>query len=383
MNPGLEHVIKRRTWVLGILAAVAVTAGGYLTRHIWSPQGAVAQAPAPGPRAVQVEVAEAVAKIVPLQVDALGTVTPMASVAIKSRLDNEITNINFNDGARVKKGDVLLQLDTRSLEAQYRQAEGMLARDKAQLEGAERDARRYTELVAKGATPVTNLDNAKTQSDTFRAAIQADQAVLDNLRVQLSYCTITAAISGRISAASVKVGNFVRSADLTPIATLNQISPIYVSFAVPQRYLPDIRTAVSAESATIEAMVPGTDKAAPGAVSMIENAVDATTGMAIVRATMPNEDELLWPGTLVNIRLTLRSETGIIVPTAAIQVSQQGNFVFVVKNDVATVQKVTVGRTVGAESVIDRGLSGGETVVTNGHLLLTNGAKVTIRKAGA
>jgi len=309
-------------------------------------------------------------------------VTPVASVAIKSRLDNEITDVKFTDGARVKKGEVLLQLDTRSLEAQIRQAEGQLARDKAQLEGAERDVRRYTDLVGKGATPITNLDNAKTQADTFLAAIQGDQAVLENLRVQLSYCTITAAITGRISAASVKVGNFVRSADLTPIATLNQISPIYVSFAVPQRYLPDIRKAISVESASIEASVPGSDKISPGAVSMIENAVDATTGMATVRATMPNEDELLWPGTLVNIRMTLRQEQAVVVPTAAIQVSQQGSFVFVVKDGVATVQKVAVGRVVGAESIIDSGLSGGETVVTNGHLLLTNGAKVTVRKPG-
>ena len=376
-------MIKRRTWVAGI-AVLAIAAGGAAaTRNLWSPQGAVAQAPAANARAVPVEVATAEQKLVPLQVDALGTVTPVASVAIKSRLDNEITDVKFTDGARVKKGEVLLQLDTRSLEAQIRQAEGQLARDKAQLDGAERDVRRYTELVGKGATPVTNLDNARTQADTFRAAIQADQAVLDNLKVQLSYCTISAAISGRISAANVKVGNFVRSADLIPIATINQLSPIYVSFAVPQRYLPDIRTAIGAESATIDATVPGSDKHASGAVSMIENAVDATTGMATVRATMPNEDELLWPGTLVNIRITLRQEQAVVVPSAAVQVSQQGSFVFVVKDNVAKVVPVTVGRVVGNESVIESGLSGGETVVTNGHLQLTDGARVTIRKAGA
>jgi membrane fusion protein, multidrug efflux system len=365
------------------VAVLAIAGGAVATRNVWSPQGAVAQAPAPGARGVQVEVAEAVSKVVPFQVDALGTVTPMASVAIKSRLDNEITNVKFTDGARVGKGDVLLTLDTRALEAQIRQADGQLARDKAQLEGAERDVRRYSDLVTKGATPVTNLDNAKTQADTFRAAIQADQAVLDNLKVQLSYCTITAAISGRISAASVKVGNFVRSADLMPIATINQISPIYVSFTVPQRYLPDIRTAVSVASASLAASVPGSDKTAPGAVSMIENAVDATTGMAMVRATMPNEDELLWPGTLVNIRLTLRSERAVVVPSAAVQVSQQGNFVYVVQDGVAKVQSVTVSRVFGTETVIEQGLSGGETVVTNGHLLLTNGAKVIVRKTGA
>jgi multidrug efflux system membrane fusion protein len=372
---------------LAVLAVVAIAGAAAATwkwnlQGLWTPQGAVAQAPAQ-PRTVPVEVAQAEKKVVPYQVDALGTVTPMASVAIKSRLDNEITGVHFSDGARVNKGDVLLQLDTRAIEAQIRQAEGQLARDRAQLEGSERDVRRYTELVAKNATPITNLDNAKTQSDTFRAAIQADQAVLDNWRVQLSYCTITAAISGRISAASVKVGNFVRSADLIPIATINQILPIYVSFAVPQRYLPDLRKAISVESASIQAMVPGADKYAPGAVTMIENAVDATTGMATVRATMPNEDELLWPGTLVNTRITLRQGEAVTVPTLAVQVSQQGTFVFVVKDGVATVQSIKVERVVGSETVIESGLSGGETVVTNGHLLLTNGARVTVRKAGA
>jgi len=377
-------VIKRRTLVIGVVVLLAAAGAAVATRNVWSPQGAVAQAPQ-APRAVPVEVGTAAGKLVPLQVDALGTVTPMASVAIKSRLDNEILNVNFADGARVKMGDVLLTLDSRGIEAQIRQAEGNLARDRAQLDGAERDFKRYTELVTKGATPVTNLENAKTQTETFRAAIKADEAALENLRVQLSYCTITAAISGRVSTASVKVGNFVRSADLTPIATINQISPIYVSFAVPQRYLPDLRKAIGAESATIVAAVPGSDEHAPGAVTMIENAVDSTTGMATIRATMPNESELLWPGTLVNIQLTLRQEQAVVVPNAAVQVSQQGNFVFVVTDGVAKVQSIKVNRVVGAETVIESGLAGGETVVTNGHLLLTNGARVTVRerKAGA
>ncbi len=372
--------MKRRTLLIGGVLALAIAGVAVATRNMWSPIGAVAQAPVPAERSVAVEVALATAKIMPLQVDALGTVTPMASVAIKSRLDNEIMDVKFADGARVKKGDVLLTLDSRALEAQIRQAEGNIARDKAQLEGAERDFRRYSELVTKGATPVTNLDNARTQTDTFRAAIKADEAALENLRVQLSYCTITAAIGGRISAASVKIGNFVRSADTVPIAVINQLSPIYVSFAVPQRYLPDIRKAIGAESATIDAVIPGSDARAPGAVTMIENAVDATTGMATVRATMANQDEALWPGTLVNIRLTLREERAVVLPSAAVQVSQQGTYVYVVADGVAKVQNVTVNRVMGSETVIDSGLDGGETVVTNGHLLLTNGVRVTVRE---
>src|SRR5205807_9842319 len=137
-------------------------------------------------------------------------------------LDSEIVGVHFADGASVEQGDLLFTLDSRALEAQVKQAEGLVARDKAQLAGAERDVRRYTELVAKSATPIVNLDNAKTQADTFRAAIKADEGALQNLKVQLSYCTIRAPISGRISAAAVKVGNFARAGDAMPLATINQ-----------------------------------------------------------------------------------------------------------------------------------------------------------------
>src|SRR5262249_40519670 len=183
--------------------------------------------------------------------------------------------------------------------AQIRQAEGQIARDQAQLEGAERDLRRYTELVAKNATPIINLDNAKTQADVFRAAIKTDQGQLENLKVQLSYCTIRAPIAGRISSAAVKVGNFVRSADTAALATIVQMAPVYVTFAVPQRNVPDIRQALASETATVEAVVPGSGARASGQVTLIENTVDPATGMATIRATMPNANELLWPGTLV------------------------------------------------------------------------------------
>ncbi len=375
--------MKKRALLLGVII-VGVAAAAVAWK--WNPglfgaQTAVAQAPT-APRAIPVEVDAAVKKKMAVQIDALGTVTPMASVALKPRVDSEITGIHFADGAKVKQGDLLITLDGRSIEAQILQAEGNIARDKAQLEGAERDMKRYTELVAKNATPVTNLDNAKTQAAVYAAAVKADEAQLQNLQVMLSYCTIRATISGRISVASVKIGNYVRSADAVPIAVINQISPVYVSFTVPQRNLPDIRKAILAETATIEAIVPGTTERAPGAVTMIENTVDPTTGMATIRATMPNQNELLWPGTLVTARVTLRDEPSIVVPTAAVQISQQGNFVFVVKNGVATVKAIKVDRVIGAETVIESGLDGDETVVTNGHLLLTNGARVATRKAG-
>jgi membrane fusion protein, multidrug efflux system len=363
--------------LVGLAAAVAV-GGFYAVRWSGQPGSAVAQAPQ-GPRPVSVEVATAVKKNMPVLLEGIGNVTTMASVAVKSRLDNEIVGVHFADGAKVNKGDLLFTLDTRAIEAQIRQVEGNIARDQAQIDGAARDVRRYTELVAKSATPVINLENAQTQLATFSAAIKADEAALDNLKVQLSFCTIRALISGRISQASVKVGNFVRSADTSSMAMINQMSPVYVTFTIPQKFLPDIRRALAAESANVDIIVPGESKRATGAVSMIENAVDMMTGMATVRATMPNEDELLWPGTLVTAQMTLRTEDAVAVPSAALQVSQAGPFVYVVKDRKAVVQPVKVARTVGSETVISEGLQGGETVVTNGHLLLTDGATVTVR----
>jgi RND family efflux transporter MFP subunit len=348
---------------------------------------AVAQSPQSGPsqRTVAVEVAKAVKKKTPVILESLGNVTTMASVAVKPRIDSEIVGIHFADGAFVKRGDLLITLDSRAIEAQIAQAEGNLGRDNAQLAGAERDLRRASELFAKGAGPQLNVENTKTQVDSFSAAVKADAAALENLKVQLSYCSIRAPITGRISQAAVKVGNFVRQADTTPIATINQLAPIYVTFTVAQRVLPDLRIAMAETGASVEVTIPGEKRSAHGAVAMIENAVDSTTGMATARASIPNADELLWPGTLVSVRVTLRTEDAIVVPTPAVQVSQQGNFVYVVKDNVATVTPVKVARLLGAETVIESGVSDGDVVVTDGHLLLTNGSRVTVRerKAGA
>jgi multidrug efflux system membrane fusion protein len=384
--------MTKRNFVVGLVVVLALVGGAFATGLIGRPgwlggDKAVAQSQpgGAGPRAVAVEVAKAIKKKTPVQLDALGNVTTLASVAVKPRIDNEIVGVHFSDGAYVKQGDLLITLDPRALQAQIAQAEGNLARDTAMLEGAQRDFRRYSDLVAKGATTQLNVDNAKTQVDTFSGAIKADAAALDNLKVQLSYCTIKAPISGRISQASVKVGNFARSADLVPIATINQIAPVYVTFAVAQRNLPEIRLAMAEGGAGIEAIIPGDTRRASGTISMIENAVDPTTGMATLRATMPNADELLWPGSLVTARVTLRNEEAVVVPTAAVQVSQQGTFVFVIKDNVATVMPVKVARALGVETVLESGIAEGDVVVTDGHLLLTNGARVTVRerKAGA
>jgi RND family efflux transporter MFP subunit len=372
---------------LGVTAALALAAYGAATYGYWPFHGAVAQAPSQknAPRVVPVEVAKAEKKRVPVRIELLGTVTPMASVAVKTRIDSEITEVHFRDGATVKQGELLFTMDNRAIEAQIRQAEGQLARDKAQLEGALRDQRRYSDLVEKGATPVTNLDNAKTQVGIYTAAIKADEGMIENLKVQLTFTTIRAQITGRISMAAVKVGNFARQADLIPLATIVQSAPVYVTFALPQRSLPDLRQALTNETAMIEAIAPGDPRRAQGHVTMIENTVDSVTGTVPVRATMSNNDEMLWPGTLVTVQLSFREEESVVVPPTAVQVSQTGSFVFVVTNGVANVRPVKVARVIDGQAVIESGLEGGEVVVTVGHLQITEGSRVSARqpKAGS
>jgi RND family efflux transporter MFP subunit len=312
-------------------------------------------------------------------------VTPISSVALKSRVETTIVSVHFEDGAKVSEGDLLFTLDARQIDAQIEQAEGVLAKDQAQLEGAQRDLRRYNDLVAKGATTQVNVDNAKTQSDILIGTIKADQAALDNLKVQKSYTLIRSPFAGRISAANVKVGNFVRPADTAPLAIINQMAPVYVTFAVPQRVLVDLREAMAKADSKVIATIPGHQRSEDGKVAMVENTVDATTGMVTVRGVMANENETLWPGTLVNTKLIIRSEDAVTVPTAAVQRSQNGNYVFVMLDGKAHVQPVDVSRTFQGKSVIAKGLSGDEDVVVDGQLLLSEGTLIAARppKAGA
>ncbi len=366
----------------GALAIAALAA--FVTRSSWTGGGASAQGPQRA-RVVSVELAKAERKPVPVDVDAIGTVTPISSVALKSRVETTIVSVHFEDGAKVNQGDLLFTLDARQIDAQIEQAEGMLARDQAQLEGAQRDVRRYSDLIGKGATTQVNLDNAKTQADILIGTIKADQSALDNLKVQKSFTTIRAPFSGRISAANVKVGNFVRPADTAPLAVINQMAPVYVTFAIPQRVLVDLREAMAVGESKVVATIPGHQQSEDGKVAMVENSVDSTTGMVTVRGIMNNDRETLWPGILVATKLIIRTENSVVVPTVAVQRSQNGNYVFVVRDGVAKVQPVKVERTFQGTSVIAEGLSGEENVVVDGQLLLSDGSRVEprARKTGA
>src|SRR5215216_395321 len=277
--------MNKRTFAAGAVGIVAVAGLGLFLWYSWAGQKASAQAPR-NERVVAVVAAKAVKKPVPVRIDALGTVTTVASVAIKPRVDSEIIAVKFEDGGRVKQGDVLFQLDGRAIEAEIKRVEAVIIGAEAQHEQAQRDVRRYTELVAKNASTQVTLNNAETQANVSRALADSGKATLQGLRVQLGFCTIRAPISGRISMANVKAGNIARQADTTPLATINQVAPIYVSFTVPQRVLPDVRAARDAETGMLEIMVPGATERASGPVTMVENTVDPATGMATVRATI-------------------------------------------------------------------------------------------------
>src|ERR1700716_4051884 len=376
--------MKKHTLILLAGAVGIAAAAGFITRSSWMGGSSNAQGPQ-RPRMVSVELAKAERKSMPVDVDAIGMVTPISSVALKSRLETTIVTVHFEDGAKVNEGDLLFTLDSRQIDAQIEQAEGVLVKDQAQLEGAQRDFRRYSDLIGKGATTQVSLDNAKTAADILIGTIKADQSALDNLKVQKSYTIIRAPFAGRISAANVKVGNFVRPADTTALAVINQMAPVYVTFAIPQRVLVDLRDAMATGESKVIATIPGHAQSENGKVAMVENSVDSTTGMVTVRGIMSNRNETLWPGILVNTKLVIRTEEAVTVPTAAVQRSQNGNYVFVVQDGKAHVQTVKVSRTFQGVSVGATGLSGGEDVIVDGQLLLSEGTPVAPRapKAGA
>jgi RND family efflux transporter MFP subunit len=327
-----------------------------------------------------VSVARADLGELPFRLDALGTVQPIVSVIVRSRVDSQVEGVHFTDGATVKQDDLLFTLDARAIDAQTRQAEAVLARDKAQLEKSDRDLERVRGLVERGTYTPVQLADARTNNDMLKATVAQDEATLQNLRVLRTYYEIRSPADGRIGIAGVRPGAVVRAADAAAaLATVNQMSPIYVAFAIPGRYVADLRAA--GDRAMVAAVPQGLPPISGGRVAFIENAVDAQSATILVRARFDNKDEQLWPGTLVNVQLTLRVDRGVVVPVEAVQSGQRGTFVFVVENGAAKVRTVKVMRTVDRRALIGEGLRGGETVVTEGQLSLRDGSRVDIKRA--
>jgi len=333
---------------------------------------------------VAVVVGRAMRKDLPWKVSEIGTVQAIASVALRPHFDATVDKVLIADGASVKAGDTLIELDGRQARAQLDGAKAQLAKDQAALEQALRDVNRDTDLVARSATPQLTLDNARTAEATDRAAILADQAAIDNLTVQLGWYTVTAPISGRVGVVMIKKGNIAKASDNSAagvFATINQITPIYVAFPVQQTLLPALREAMAA-GAPVEATPQGSKRKVAGRLALIDNTVDPATGTILARAVFDNPDEVLWPGQLCDLTVTLRTEPDVVVaPREAVLIGQNGNYVFTVVDGVAHMRPIEVLRTQEGEAVIAKGLSGDETVVVDGALLLTEGSKVAARAA--
>lgn len=332
--------------------------------------------------AVPVVVTTVASKPLPIIIEAVGTVQAIASIQIKSRIDSQIMKVAVEEGALVKQGDLLFELDARSLRAQLGQVEAQIRKDEAQLEQARRDTARAGDLLTKGAGTVVQRDTSFTNQKAAEAQLQADEAMRQNILTQISYTEIRAPVSGRIGSISSKAGTVVRVGDNSPtsaLATINQTDPIYVSFAVPQVYLPEIRAAMARGDVKVNAIVDD-DHVQSGVIAFLENSVDQMTGTVTAKARIANANEGLWPGQFVKAEIVLGIERdAIAVPAAAVQLGPQGPYLFVIKDGTAELRPVVIKRTQNGESVIGRGLANGEKVVVDGQLRLVNGASVAIR----
>jgi multidrug efflux system membrane fusion protein len=338
-----------------------------------------------GGQAVPVTVGHAVQKPVPLALNVIGTVEPSSTVAIRGQITGELTSVTFTEGDDVRQGQLLFSLDRRPLEAALKQAEANLERDTAQATNAQAQAKRASELLARGIATREQVETSSSMANALEATLAADRAAVENARVQLEYASIEAPISGRTGALQVHPGNLVRANDTNPLVVINQITPVNVSFAVPEAQLPMLKQYLAKGGVHVEAEPPSEGSApSAGKITFVDNAVDPTTGTIRVKGSFANKDQRLWPGQFVNVVMTLATDpSAVVVPSAAVQDGQQGRFVFVVtKDNVAEMRPVDVGRTVGEETIILEGLSAGETIVTDGQLRLVPGSHVSVKPEG-
>ena len=382
MGQATQMKFSARSELATIALGVALLAatGGVAWWTLSGGNGASAQNTSQRERLIPVLAGKAERKDVPYRLEALGTVQPLISVPVRSRVPSQVVKVHFQDGAAVKEGDLLITLDSRAIEAQIKQSDAQLARDQAQLEKAMRDVERISGLLERKVASPVQLADARTNADVLKATVEQDEATLQNLRVLRTYFDIHSPVTGRIGVSGVRSGTVVNASDTAPaLATVNQLSPIYVSFGIPERYLPELRTA--GDKAKVEAGPEGRPPV-EGRVAVVDNAVDPTTGTIKVLGLFENKDEVLWPGSLVAVRLTLRVDHNVVVvPSVAVQTGQRGTYVYVIEDGVALIRPVKVMRTSDGETVLSEGLAGNETVVTDGQLALRDRARVEVRPA--
>jgi len=327
---------------------------------------------------VPVLVARAVRKSVAQRLRAIGKVEAFSTVDIKAQISGEVAQVNFREGQDVKKNDLLFTIDPRPFEAALREAEANEERDRAQMVQAQADFDRYAFLLKQGVGSQQQYDEARAKFEGLKATVAADEAAVQTANLNLSYTQIRAPIEGRTGSLILHAGNIVKANADSAMVVINQIKPVYVDFSLPEKDLPSVRQSMAARPLSVDVAVPGSKETIGGTLSFIDNRVDPTTGTIALKGLFANENEALWPGQFVNTMLTLNERPdAVVVPSQAVQTGQEGSYVFLIGPDMkASIQKVAAGQTVEGSTIIESGLQGGETVVTDGQLRLIPGATV-------
>ena len=336
-----------------------------------------------GGGAVAVTTSTVVEKAMPVNVRVVGNVEASSTVDVRSLVTGQLLKTEFREGDDVAVGQLLFTIDPRPFEVAVQQAEAVLARDTANQKNAEAQRARYGNLLKDGLISQADYDTVATQSMALQASMAANKAAVDNARLQLQYTRITSPVAGRTGALLVHDGSVVRANDTSPMVVINQVSPIDVSFAVSARMLPQLRNGAR-RGLTVTATTAGdATMVSEGALSFLDNAVDPSTDTIRLKATFPNKERRLWPGAFVDVTMRLSvTSNAIVVPTVAVQPSQQGLFIYVVKSDqTVEARPVKVAWTEGSESVIATGVKPGETIVVDGQLRLAPGSRVTVKPA--
>jgi len=337
-------------------------------------------APPPAP----VVVGRAELKSVPVEVRAIGSVEAYSTVAVKSRVTGLIATQQFREGQDVKKGDVLFTIDRKPFDVALRQTDANLARDVARSENLKVQLRRYEQLFKEGVVSREQYDQAHSEAEAADAVVRADQAMLERARIEVEYCNVLSPVNGRTGSVMVHPGNLVEANKEPALVQLEQVEPVYVSFSVPEQSLDEIRRRMTHARLAVEVETQDQQEHETGELTFVDSAVDRSTGTIRLKATFANATRRLWPGQFV--KTTLRLDTlanVVVVPAVAVQSGQNGTYVFVLKGDqTVEMRPVTAGRTWAAQTVIEKGLQAGETVVTDGHLRLLPGSKVEVKEGG-
>lgn len=398
---------RGRGWMIAVGLVVLAIIGATVASKF---PGRDAKRPTPTPDPVPVSAQPVEKKNIPIQIRAIGNVEASSTVQIRSLVSGELLKVHFAEGQTVKKGELLFTLDQRPFEAALEQAQANLAKDQAQeavaqavlerdlaqLNNAKKQAERYKELLKQGVVSQELSDQYRLNVETAAAVVEADratlnnvqsvlkadQAAIENTKIQLSYTKIQSPMDGRTGNLMVYAGNLVRANDTTPLVTINQLDPVFVSFSVPEKDLNQIKTNRTSSSFGIAANPPDNDKLkVTGQLTFIDNTVDLTTGTIRLKGSFQNPEGVLWPGQFVNVTLTLTTQPdALVVPSRAVQTGQEGPIVYVVEADqTVKIRKVTTGPTIENLTVLTSGVQVGETVVTDGHLRLIPGAKVSVK----